>query len=172
MLNYQACFFNLYYKMKCSDTLVYSKIKRVLLFSFTCFFTSCATLIHTPYQKVTIVAEPRHTEIYVNNRYAGMDSVQLTLKRNSNAFIQLKNDYCIHKDILLTPQNSKGGAFLYIVDSMGGLLTFVHPILGGLAVFIPVSIDFITGSHHTLNPYSKSAKAFTLKVHLQSKCPE
>lgn len=99
-------------------------------------------------------------------------SVRVRLKRSSHAFIQLKNEYCIHKDILLTPQNSKGGALLYIVDSVGGIISVVHPILGALAVFIPVSIDFVTGSHHTLNPFSQSAKDFTLHINLQSKCPD
>lgn len=135
-------------------------------------FSSCATFIHTPYQKVTITALPHRTDIYVNNRFVGKDSVTIRLKRNANAYIQLKNEYCIHKDILLTPQNSKGGALLYILDSVGGLLSFFHPVIGGLAVFIPVSVDFITGSHHTLNPYSKSAKDFTVHIELQNKCPE
>lgn len=142
------------------------------LVAFSILFTSCATIIHTPYQSVTIIAQPKNTNIYVNNQYIGKDSVRVTLKRSTNAYIQLKNDYCIHKDVLLTPQNSRGGAFLYIIDSLGGLLSFVHPIIGGLAVFIPVSVDFITGSHHTLNPYSKSAKDFTLTINMQNKCPE
>lgn len=136
------------------------------------FLSSCATLIHTPYQKVTFVVEPPNTDIYINNKFVGQDSVQVTLKRNSNYIVELKNEYCIHKDAFLIPQNSKGGTWWYIVDSMGGLLSFFHPILGGLAVFIPVSIDFITGSHHTLNPASRSAKDFKMKIKLQGKCPE
>lgn len=152
------------------------KIRRPIYFGLRIFllfiFSSCATIIHTPYQNVTIVAHPKNTDIYINHQYYGKDSVKIKLKRNSNAYIEFKNEYCIHKEIMLIPQNSKGGAFLYILDSVGGLLSFLHPIVGGLAVFIPVSVDFITGSHHTLNPYSKSAKDFTLSIDLQNKCPD
>lgn len=149
---------------------MHSKIS--LAFILGAFFSSCATLIHTPYQNINITAQPPNTTIYVNNLYAGKDSVRVRVKRNSNVYIQLQNEHCIHKDILLTPQNSKGGALLYILDSVGGIISVFHPIAGALAVFIPVSIDFFTGSHHTLNPYSQSAKDFTLHINLQNRCPD
>lgn len=76
---------------------------------FVVLLTSCATIIHTPYQKVTIIAEPKGTSIYINHQFKGKDSVQVTLKRNSNAYIELKHDYCIHKEILLTPPDFRNG---------------------------------------------------------------
>lgn len=149
-------------------------IKDILKYVNTCFYTfflvlfsSCATLVHTPYQDSIILVHPSNTRIYCNKKYLGNDSVYVKLRRSHVYHFEFENDSCVTKELLLVPKPSFSGSWYYILDSVSGLLSFVNPLLGGLAVFITVSIDFATGSYLTLHPYSGDAKKFQVKVQLQ-----
>lgn len=112
-------------------------ISNLFLYLILLSLTSCATVITTTKQCITVNTEPKGAKVYIDGKEIGVSPLFVQLYRNKNYIVKIELDNYKTQELILNKETNRWTYLNFIVGPYG---------------FPGFGIDYLTGACYKLIP--------------------